>query len=125
MVKLISPAKVNLGLWVTAKRWDGYHEIITLYQTVSLFDEIFIREGPLSVDTNLGIPQEENLVYKAMSLFQAQTGISLNFSVYISKRIPPGSGLGGGSSNAATVLKKINELIGTPLEEGELMSLLA
>ncbi|SNZ12033.1 4-diphosphocytidyl-2-C-methyl-D-erythritol kinase [Hydrogenobacter hydrogenophilus] len=120
VIKLLSPAKVNLGLWLLGKRDDGYHEIFTIYHTVSLFDEVFIKEGPLKVETSNNIPQEENLVYKALRLMERRLGKELEFSVYIHKNIPQGAGLGGGSSNCALVLKAINSLLGEPLSIEEL-----
>lgn len=122
-IKLLSPAKINLGLWVIGKRPDGYHEIITLFREIPLYDEIILREGVLNVETNVDIPKEENYVYKGLIEFQRITGLEIPFSVYIHKRIPVGSGLGGGSSNLAVVLKKINEIFGNPLAEEELIEL--
>ncbi len=122
-MRLLSPAKLNLGLWILGKRSDGYHEIITVYHTVDLFDEITIKEGPLRVETSTGIPQEENLVYKALRLMEELLGEEIKFSVYIQKNIPVGAGLGGGSSNVANVLKAVNELLGKPLSFEELSSL--
>lgn len=119
-IRLLSPAKVNLGLWLLGKRDDGYHEIFTIYHTVSLFDEVFIREGPLRVETSNNIPQEENLVYRALRLMEKRLGKELELSVYICKNIPQGAGLGGGSSNCAVVLKAVNDLLGKPLSTEEL-----
>ncbi len=56
IMKVLSPAKLNLGLWLLGKRPDGYHEIFTVYHTIDLLDEILIEEGPLSVETSTGIP---------------------------------------------------------------------
>ena len=125
MLKILAPAKVNIGLWVKGKRKDGYHEILTLFHTIDLCDEIILKEGPLRVETSTGIPQEKNLVYKAILEFWKATGLEPSFSIYIHKRIPSGAGLGGGSSDAATVLKTINRIMGEPMAEGELKSLLA
>jgi len=124
MLFLLSPAKVNLGLWVLGKREDGYHEIFTIYQTVSLFDEISIKEGPLKVKTSDHIPEKENLVYKALKLMEERIGKRIEFSIHIKKNIPKGAGLGGGSSNCATVLKVINQLLGEPLSFEELRDVL-
>ena len=124
-IKLLSPAKINLGLWVIGKRPDGYHEIITLYKEIPLYDEITIKEGPLRVETNIGIPQEENYVYKGLVELQRRLDEEINLTVYIHKNIPVGSGLGGGSSNLAVVMKKVNELLGNPLTEDELIELVA
>ncbi len=115
-----SPAKVNLGLWVLGKRSDGYHDILTLFHAIDLCDEILVEEGPFRVETNTGIPMEENLVYRALVEFQRRTGREVEYRVYISKKIPEGSGLGGGSSNVATVLKEINRLEGDLLPEEEI-----
>ncbi len=120
MLKVLSPAKVNLGLWILGKRSDGYHDIFTVYHAVSLFDEVTIKEGPLSVQTSTNIPQEENLVYKALKIMEKLLGKDLEFSVYINKGIPQGAGLGGGSSNCATVLKAVNKVLGEPLTLDEL-----
>ena len=125
MLKILSPAKVNLGLWIKGKRTDGYHEILTVFHTIDLCDEIILREGPLKVETSNGIPQEENLVYRALIEYRKVTGLDVEFSIYINKRIPVGAGLGGGSSNAAVVLREVNNLLGNPLSTQELSEILA
>ena len=120
MLKVLSPAKVNLGLWVLGKRPDGYHNIFTVFHAVDLCDEVFLEEGPLEVSMNLPIPQEDNLVYKALLELSRRVGEEIGVRVKINKRIPPGSGLGGGSSNVATVLRAVNEMLSLGLEEEEL-----
>ena len=118
---ILSPAKINLGIWVNKRRDDGYHEIFTLYQEVNIFDEILIKEdGPLLVTSNYPIPMEKNLVYKAVLEFQRETGCYIDIAVHIHKKIPIGSGLGGGSSNVAAILKEINSLLGNPVTKEEL-----
>ena len=108
-MELLSPAKLNLGLWLLGKRQDNYHEIFTIFQAISLFDRIEILEkGPLRVETSKGIPQEENLVYKALRLMEGTLRTDLEIQVYVEKVIPIGGGLGGGSSNVATVLIGVN-----------------
>jgi len=121
--KVLSPAKVNLGLWVFGKREDGYHEILTLFHAIDLCDEVFIGEGAFRVETSTGIPMEENFVYKALVEYQRRTGREINYRIHINKRIPEGSGLGGGSSNVATLLKEINRLEGDLLPEEELLEI--
>ncbi len=111
---------MNLGLWILGKRPDGYHEILTVFHAVDLCDEIEIREGPLRVETDTGIPQERNLVYRGLVEFRRAVGSVPEISVFIRKRIPVGAGLGGGSSNLAVTLKKVNELVGSPLSSDEL-----
>jgi 4-diphosphocytidyl-2-C-methyl-D-erythritol kinase len=126
MKKILSPAKVNLGLWVLEKRPDGYHEILTYFHTVALADYITISKAPrLSVETsNPQVPEnEENIVYKALKTFEEWTGIEPLYRVYIEKNIPVGAGLGGGSSNAAVVLKEVNKMEGNPLSDEELFKL--
>ena len=122
-MELLSPANLNLGLWLLKKRKDGYHEIFTIFQAISLFDRVWIKEGPLRVETSNGIPQEENLVYKALRLMEHFLGKELEVQVFIEKNIPVGSGLGGGSSNVATVLKAVNEMLGNPLSFEQLLEI--
>ncbi len=124
-IVLQSFAKVNLGLWLLGKRPDGYHEIFTPMVKISLADYIEIKpSNRLEVKTNASIPEEENLVYKGLKLFEKKTGISQKWEIFIDKRIPIGGGLGGGSSNLATVLKFVNDFFGKPLREKELSDLL-
>ena len=123
---LKSPAKINIGLWVTNKRPDGYHEIYTIFHTLELHDRIFIKPAHIQkVQTSTNIPQEENIVFKTLKKFEEWTGIIPQFEIFIEKNIPIGAGLGGGSSNAATVLKYINEYYENPLSEEELFQLAA
>ncbi len=123
VTKILSPAKVNLGLWLVGKRSDGYHNILTVFHAIDLCDEIEIREGPLRIETSTGIPQEENLVFKALTELQRRLGRDIELSIYINKRIPVGAGLGGGSSNVATVLREVNRIMGEPLSEEELIEI--
>ncbi len=120
MIELLSPAKVNFGLWITGRRPDGYHNIVTVFRKISLYDVIYIEEGPFKVETSTGIPQEDNLVYQALMEFSRRTDQEIPFSIYIEKNIPEGAGLGGGSSNLAVTLKAINELLDSPLDNEEL-----
>lgn len=122
-MKFLSLAKLNLGLWLLGKRPDGYHEVFTIYHTIDLFDEVYIEEGPLSIETSSGIPMEENLVYRAIRLMEERLGSEINLRIYIDKRIPEGAGLGGGSSNVATTMLAINQLLGEPLKREELQEM--
>ncbi len=123
-MELLSPAKLNLGLWLLRRRHDNYHEIFTIYQAISLFDRIEILEkGPLWVETSTGIPQEENLVYRALKLMEKALDTEIEVQVYIEKMIPVGGGLGGGSSNVAAVLMGVNKLLGEPLSFEELKAI--
>ncbi|NPA13299.1 MAG: 4-(cytidine 5'-diphospho)-2-C-methyl-D-erythritol kinase [Aquificae bacterium] len=122
---LLSPAKVNIGLWVVGKRPDGYHEIYTLFHTIDLYDRIYIQPSAVQrVEiTSPLVDQTENTITKTFQAFEDLTGIKPTFNVLVEKNIPVGGGLGGGSSNAATVLKFINEYYDYPLSEEELHSL--
>lgn len=127
-MKLFSPAKVNLFLHVTGKRDDGYHDIFSLMCPVSVFDEITIRvmkSGGITVECDhREVPSgEANIAHRAASLFFKETGIKGGVSIWIRKRIPVSAGLGGGSSNAASVLSYLNNHFGSPLSHDRLMRL--
>lgn len=126
-----SPAKINLFLRILGKRPDGFHDLASLFQTVGFGDKIFFRKLPESAvsdgfDCNMeGVPTDgSNLVLRALSLFRERTSSKCCYEVYLSKRIPPEAGLGGGSANAATALFAANELAGHPasLEDLQLWS---
>jgi len=116
---LKSPAKVNLGLWVGRRRADGFHEIITIVAPVVLADEVSIsrtRSGIEVTCDSLGVPSGPgNLGYRAATAFMRAARVKSGCRIRIAKRIPVGGGLGGGSSNAATVLSGLNRLFDTPL----------
>lgn len=109
-----SPAKINLYLEVLGKRRDGYHEIASLMQEISLCDEMVFLPGGRDIRLNCpgGILPEDgrNLVFKAASLLFSHVGASPGIEIEIRKNIPLAAGLGGGSSNAATALKALNEI---------------
>ena len=125
-MKLHSPAKINLFLEVLEERDDGFHEIESLMTAVSLFDEIELqRADETSVNCDHpGVPDgPDNLVHRAIRRFRDETGMSDGIQVNIDKNIPPGSGLGGGSSNAGTVLRGLNTLLDDPLDHPALMDI--
>jgi 4-diphosphocytidyl-2-C-methyl-D-erythritol kinase len=109
-----APAKLNLFLHVTARRADGYHELQTLFQLVDLADTMTIRVRPdgqiLRPQGAQGVPAESDLVVRAARALRAASGTALGAELQVSKRIPLGGGLGGGSSDAATTLLALNEL---------------
>lgn len=114
-----SPAKINLFLRILNKRPDGYHDLATLMQAISLGDFLYISKSDSSQDqltcTDPRLPLDRsNLVLRAAELFRAKSGIPLYVTMHLDKRIPIEAGLGGGSSNAATVLWAMNELVGRP-----------
>jgi 4-diphosphocytidyl-2-C-methyl-D-erythritol kinase len=120
-----SPAKINLMLRIVRRRRDGYHEIRTIFQKISLYDTLrfTLREEPGIViranDPNLPTGNR-NLIYRAASALLQRSVHKGGLSVTLLKRIPVGAGLGGGSSNAATVLKALNRLLKLNLSPKEL-----
>jgi len=114
-----SPAKINLFLKVIGKRPDGYHEIITLLSRIGLFDTVVLAfEKPvISVEcAHPNVPEDKsNLAHRAASLFLDALSINDGVAIFIDKVIPVAAGLGGGSSNAASVLMGLNQHYGLPL----------
>lgn len=109
-------AKINWALSVLNKRNDGYHDIISLMHAIDLYDTlIFEPSSGIEIQTELPIKRENNLIYKAIIALQQYTGIKKGIKVTLHKQIPIGAGLGGGSSDAATTLKALNELWGLNL----------
>ncbi|MBP1715822.1 MAG: ispE [Deltaproteobacteria bacterium] len=124
-MKFLSPAKINLNLEVRQRRPDGYHEIQTLMRRIDLADEIEMdREGEgvsLSVEGEETPSGRENLAYRAAHFFFRETKIAGGVRIRLRKRIPVAAGLGGGSSNAATVLMGLRELFQAQIEDRLLM----
>ncbi|MDT8369346.1 MAG: 4-(cytidine 5'-diphospho)-2-C-methyl-D-erythritol kinase [Longimicrobiales bacterium] len=119
-IRIQAPAKINLALRVLDRREDGYHELDTLFQAISLSDEVLLtpREeagaGLQVTGAELG-PVRENLALRAAHAWQAATGIDAGIEIRLAKRIPAGAGLGGGSSDAGAVLRGLEALHGSPL----------
>jgi len=109
-----APAKLNLFLHVTGRRADGYHELQTLFQLIDLSDTVSltVREDGLIERPSgpVGVDPDSDLTVRAAKALKAATGCRLGASIGILKRIPMGGGLGGGSSDAATVLLALNHL---------------
>ena len=123
---LRAPAKVNLGLWIIGRRPDGYHEIRTVFALLdTLFDTIEVEESDdLRVEVEgMDIPVEENTVYRAVKLLEEASGREIRFRILIRKGIPAGSGLGGGSSDAASVMGFLNDRLKMGFSREELMEL--
>lgn len=127
-LRIKSGAKINLGIEITRKRRDHYHEIRTLFQSVGLYDRIEF-ESLAGSDIHLAgsdpsIPWDEtNLIYRAARLLQKETGTRSGASIRVDKHIPAGKGLGGGSSNAAATLFSLNRLWNLGLKECTLKDL--
>ncbi len=122
-MKIRAPAKINVGLRVVGKRFDGYHLLDTIMVPVSLYDEIYITKSAgeaRSCSSNLtvtcdnpAVPSDEgNIVFRAAKLIIEEKSIRELVAIHIKKRIPIGAGLGGGSSDAAATLIGMNSLFG-------------
>ncbi|MBC8520186.1 MAG: 4-(cytidine 5'-diphospho)-2-C-methyl-D-erythritol kinase [Gammaproteobacteria bacterium] len=122
-----APAKLNLFLHVTGRRSDGYHELQTVFQFVDLQDQISIEvtdSGEIERPTGLeGVSAEDDLVVQAAKALQKQTDTSFGAIINVDKQIPAGGGLGGGSSDAATILVALNKLWSTGLSQAELSAI--
>ncbi|MBI5326214.1 MAG: 4-(cytidine 5'-diphospho)-2-C-methyl-D-erythritol kinase [Ignavibacteriae bacterium] len=106
-------AKINLGLEILNKRQDGYHNINTAMNRISLADILHFRKNKeilLNFSSHLDIPLEKNLVYKSIKLMQENYKINFGAEINIEKNIPIGAGLGGGSSDAASTIMGLIEL---------------
>lgn len=118
-------AKVNLGLAVGEKRTDGYHDLVSLMQSVDLHDIIAVRPIRKSKTKDIvihsddvGVAKEDNLVYKSALLLQSEYGLGA-MEISLLKRIPIGAGLGGGSSDCAATINAINQLFGLEMSEAQ------
>jgi len=126
MITIKAYAKINIGLKILNKREDGYHAIETTLSTINLSDIIEIETKPSGIiidSPGIDIPQEENLCYKAAVLLKENSNINQGVRIRLTKNIPIGGGLGGGSSDAAAVLKGMNKLFGLRLRDEELIEL--
>ena len=137
MITIKAPAKINLFLDVFGKRKDGYHNIKSLVMPISLFDTIRIENHARHISAAIlpecrfkGIPwsfsigsKDKNLIIRAANLFKKCTSCRKGATIYLTKRIPIGAGLGGGSSDAAAVLIGLNKLWKTGLTKEQLMKI--
>lgn len=140
-LRLLAPCKINLHLKILDKRADGFHNLESVFSLLAFGDTVAVSLLPGGGEIRLGVdyagpcaafageldalPREQNLAWKAAALFRETTGSVRGVSVGLVKRIPPGSGLGGGSSDAAAVLAALNTLAGSPLSSKKLLSLAA
>ena len=123
-ITLRSRAKINLYLDVLERRPDGFHNIETVFQTVSLADEMTFAETESGVSLDCSRPDldagPDNLVCRAAALLQAKTGCTRGAEIYLEKNIPVAAGLAGGSGNAAAALEGLNTLWDLGLSHAEL-----
>ena len=122
-----APAKLNLLLHITGRREDGYHELQTLFQFLTFGDWLYFdlrTDGKVQLAGEpAGVPAAADLCVRAATLLQEATGSSAGVTIYNDKRLPPGGGLGGGSSDAATTLAVLNRLWELGLSGEELAEL--
>ncbi len=124
----LAPAKINLCLHVLGRLENGYHELAMAMQRVDLCDDIQIQVGGLPgvrvICAGVELPpDEENIVARATRLFLEETHINVGIDIEINKRIPVAAGLGGGSSDAATVLLGLSEMLEVDLSSKQLLKM--
>ena len=129
-IKFKTPAKINLGLHIHGKREDGFHELETIFQMVSLYDDVdleLLSSGIKLECDSPGVPTDDtNLAYKAANLLRQSYQVEdKGVSIRLKKNIPFGAGLGGGSGNAAGVLMGLNHLWNLKIEREKLSKLAA
>jgi 4-diphosphocytidyl-2-C-methyl-D-erythritol kinase len=128
-IKIQAPAKINLYLEITGKRADGYHNLETIMQTVSLYDEISVENaasGIILECDNKEIPADgSNIVCKAAAAVKSRFNIEKGIKITLKKVIPAGAGLGGGSSDAAATLKALVKLWNIKTDKTELEKIAA
>ncbi|MGE6994546.1 4-(cytidine 5'-diphospho)-2-C-methyl-D-erythritol kinase [Pseudomonas sp. NPDC047961] len=121
---LPAPAKLNLMLHILGRRADGYHELQTLFQFLDYGDELTFRpraDGQIRLHTDLpGVDHDSNLIVRAARLLQTRSGCTQGADIDLSKRLPMGGGIGGGSSDAAATLLGLDHLWQTHLGEDTL-----
>lgn len=123
-----APAKINVGLWVKNKRPDGYHDLETIFQTISLSDSIALRTskepGIRVTCSNPDVPAgADNLAFKAARIFLEKLGIEPALDIHIDKNIPMAAGLAGGSTDAAAVLTGLPRLFEKTVDFADLMEM--
>ena len=113
MIRVPSPAKLNLFLHITGRREDGYHELQSIFQLIDLYDWLEFEVND-TTDIHIqglnSVDLEQNLIYKATQILKPYAKQTTGLNIAIEKHIPMGAGLGGGSSNAATTLIVVNQL---------------
>lgn len=124
---LPAPAKLNLMLHILGRRADGYHELQTLFQFLDYGDELSFSlrdDGQIRLHTDLpGVDHDSNLIVRAARLLQRESGCTLGADIELTKRLPMGGGIGGGSSDAATTLVGLDHLWRLDLGEDRLAQL--
>ncbi|MEO4200527.1 4-(cytidine 5'-diphospho)-2-C-methyl-D-erythritol kinase [Acinetobacter pittii] len=123
MIRVPSPAKLNLFLHITGRRENGYHELQTIFQLIDLYDWMIFTPTlgkEIKINGLNEVRAEENLIYRAAQILKPHAKKFCGLHIKIEKNIPMGAGLGGGSSNAATTLIVLNQLWECGLEQEQL-----
>ena len=123
MIRVPSPAKINLFLHITGRRDNGYHQLQTIFQLIDLYDWMSFESRPdehIQIQGLATVQLEQNLIYRAAQLLRPHAKQPCGLNISIEKNIPMGAGLGGGSSNAATTLIVLNQLWQCDLTEQQL-----
>ena len=126
MIRVPSPAKLNLFLHITGRRDNGYHELQTIFQLIDLYDwlEFEVNDTQsIQIHGLNSVDLEQNLIYKATQILKPYAKQTTGLNIAIEKHIPMGAGLGGGSSNAATTLIVVNQLWQCSLDTQKLAEL--
>lgn len=113
MIRVASPAKLNLFLHITGRRENGYHELQSIFQLIDLFDWIEFTQTEVKdvqIEGLSSVDLENNLIFKAAQILKPYAKARTGLKIRIEKNIPMGAGLGGGSSNAATTLRIVNQI---------------
>lgn len=123
-----APAKLNLFLRITGRRPDGYHALQTVFRLLDWGDTVHLRvrgDGAVTRigDSAVGVAEADDLMVRAAKMLQKEANVTLGADIAVEKRIPSGGGFGGGSSDAATVLRALDHLWGCQLGEDALAAL--
>jgi 4-diphosphocytidyl-2-C-methyl-D-erythritol kinase len=125
--KFLAPAKINLCLHIVGQRADGYHLLQTVFRLLDFYDHIYLKptnDGAIKRANDVAnVPEAQDLCIRAAKLLQQHTQSKLGVEILVEKHIPMGGGLGGGSSDAATVLLALNQLWNLNLSRKELIAL--
>lgn len=123
----LAPAKINLFLHITGQRADGYHLLQTVFRLLDYYDTIYLKptDNKTIKRTNViaGVPESQDLCIRAAKLLQRYAACQMGVEIHVEKKIPMGGGLGGGSSDAATVLLALNRLWNLNLSRIDLLKL--
>ena len=124
---LNSPAKINIYLKILKRRSDGYHELESAFQLINLYDELEVsstKSKEIKIECNPDIIKlEENIIFKAVQLIKNKYKVKQGIYIKLKKEIPIGAGLGGGSSNAASILLALNNLWKLEISQKDLLKL--